>query len=107
MIEVIYYRDKHRLTVTGHAKSGEMGYDLVCAAVSALVLTLASNAENIAANKDTENHTIHIASGNAEIICNPSEKMEGVVSLMFETICTGFELLQKLYPENISYWVIG
>ena len=47
MIEVIYYREKNRVSISGHAFSGEAGHDLVCAGVSALAYTLAANVGNM------------------------------------------------------------
>ena len=43
MIRVIYHPQHNRLTADGHAGSGPQGHDLVCAAISALALTLAGN----------------------------------------------------------------
>ena len=50
---------------------------------------------------------MHVQEGDAEIGCVPTHKMKAVVTLIFDTFCTGFELLQTLYPENISYQVLG
>ena len=47
MITVIYHRDLNRVTVEGHAQSGEVGHDLVCASASILVYTLAAFVENM------------------------------------------------------------
>jgi hypothetical protein len=33
--------------------------------------------------------------------------MSDVVSLIYDTVCNGMELLGSLYPENISYQVLG
>ena len=43
MIHAVYYKKYHRVTVKGHAHSAEKGRDLVCAAASMLVSTLAAN----------------------------------------------------------------
>ena len=34
MITVVYHRDRNRVSVEGHAQSGEVGHDLVCASAS-------------------------------------------------------------------------
>ena len=49
MIEIVYYKNHNRLTITGHAQSGEPGKDLVCAGVTTLVYTLASNVQELEA----------------------------------------------------------
>ena len=43
MTEITYNHQEKKVTIKGHAQSGEYGNDLVCAAVSALTYTLAEN----------------------------------------------------------------
>ena len=50
MILVTYYRSYNRLTVEGHAHSGEPGKDLVCASASILAYTLAANVPTVCSN---------------------------------------------------------
>lgn len=107
MIEVTYYRRHHRLTAVGHAGSGRAGHDLVCAGVSALVLTLASNVASLVTQENVRRHVLRVKEGDAWISCVPGPKMQEVVTLIFDTVCSGFELLQTLYPENICYTVRG
>ena len=47
MINAVFERDNYRLTVKGHANSGESGHDLVCAAVSILTDTLVLNIKRL------------------------------------------------------------
>jgi uncharacterized protein YsxB (DUF464 family) len=107
VIEVTYHRKYHGLTVTGHAKCGEKGHDLVCASVSALVLTLAANISGLAARDVLRDYNIRTGDGEAEVSCVPVRRMSDVVSLIYDTVCNGMELLGSLYPENISYQVLG
>lgn len=107
MIQVTYHRTHNRLTATGHAGSGVSGHDLVCASVSALVLTLAANVASLVTQGSAGKHVVQVKEGDAEISCVPSHKMRAVVTLIFDTVCAGFELLQTLYPENIEYHVMG
>ena len=44
MTTIVYHRDLCRVTVDGHAQSGEAGRDLVCASVSILVCPRATAA---------------------------------------------------------------
>lgn len=107
MITATYHRTYHRLTVTGHAYSGESGHDLVCASASALVLTLAANVGSLVTQGAAGKHIVSVKEGDAEIACTPNHKMRSVVTLIFDTVCTGLELLQTLYPENICYQIMG
>lgn len=107
MIDVTYHRKYHGVVVLGHAQCGEKGHDLVCAAVSSLVLTLAANVGSLAADGTVRDYNIRTADGEAEIRCVPVRRMNDVVTLIYDTVCTGFDLLQTLYPENITYRVLG
>ena len=56
MIDVTYDRKRLILKVKGHAHSGEAGHDLVCAAASILVYTLAANAAACAGDQGGKRH---------------------------------------------------
>ena len=103
MIKVTYYRRYHRVTVVGHAKSGEAGHDLICAAASILAYTLAANMQNLEANGRVSNTVLNLEPGNAEIACKASSKYKAVVDLIFTSVCSGFEILAADYPENIRF----
>lgn len=107
MIRVIYHRLFNRVTVEGHAGSGPEGHDLVCAAVSALMLTLAGNVSYMKAQDAVYGEIIKLEEGNAEIQCTPYRRYKDSVEQIFRSICVGFELLNTKYPENISYEVRG
>lgn len=106
MIKVIYYRGKHRLTVEGHANSGESGRDLVCASASILTYTLASFVSNMAEAGQLKSKGIKLDEGNARINCSPQARHEAAVTLVFDSICGGFELLAKNYPEYVKYEIM-
>lgn len=107
MISVIYHRDLNRVTVEGHAQSGEMGHDLVCASASILVYTLAAFVENMKACGQVKYPSIDLADGNATIYCKAPKRLKASITLAFDTVCAGFELLAHNYPENISYKIMG
>lgn len=107
MVKVIYDRECCRVTVRGHAGSGKKGQDLVCAGVSALVLTLATNVSELAAADQVRRPVVSLRQGNTCIGCVALGKMKPVVTLIFDTVCTGFATLQQLYPKNIAYIVTG
>lgn len=103
MIQVVYHRTYNRLTVEGHALSDEPGRDLICAAASTLALTLAVNVSNMAAQGQVREPTVNLAEGSAEVSCKPNTRFKAVVTLSFDSICVGYELLAAKYPEYIHY----
>jgi uncharacterized protein YsxB (DUF464 family) len=105
MIKVVYHREHNRLSVTGHANSGEPGHDLVCASVSTLVYTLAANVEALTDMGKVREPTIDLEAGGAVIWCKPIRRYSAVVRLIFGSICAGFALLAETYPDYISYEV--
>lgn len=107
MIHVVYHRLYNRVTVEGHAGSGPEGHDLVCAAVSALALTLAGNVAHMQTQDAVYDVSIKLNEGNAEIQCTPYRRYKDSVAQIFRSICVGFELLATKYPANISYVVRG
>lgn len=107
MIRVIYHRDLNRVSVTGHAQSGEVGHDLVCASASILVYTLASFVENLKEAGQVYNPTVELKEGDALIHCDAPNKYKRPITLVFDSICAGFELLAKDYPEYVSYEIRG
>lgn len=107
MIEVIYHPKRLRLTCAGHAQNGKKGEDLVCAAVSALVLTMASNVATLAAQEKVEHPVLRIQEGDAWISCVPKKGLGREVTLICDAVCGGFELLETMHPESIRFRVEG
>lgn len=102
MIHVVYNRPHHRLTVVGHAGSAPHGEDLVCAAVSGLVLALGANVhrlQELGVVRDVVNLQ---EDGGAEIACKCKKKHEATVALIFDVICLGLSELAEDYPEFIT-----
>lgn len=105
MIQATYYRKYNRLTVTGHAGAAEHGHDIVCASASMLVYTLAANVANMADNGQVRQPIIKTNEGDAEISCSPRHNLKASVTLVFDSVCVGFELLAHNHPEYIKYEV--
>ena len=104
MITVVYNRTRHTLTMEGHAQSGgEPGHDLVCASASILAYTLASSVSNMAEADQVKEPVLKLNKGEARVSCKPRTRFTASVTLIFDSICAGFELLAANYPENISY----
>ena len=107
MVEVVYNRKKCQVAVRGHANTGEMGHDLLCAGVSTLVYTLASNVEQLrSADKRIRRPVIELNEGKATISCDTVHGLGSVVRIVFDAVCSGFDILQRKYPQNISYKII-
>lgn len=105
MIEILYHRGYHRITVKGHAGSDEVGKDLVCAAVSALALTLVANVQRIEENGCSYSTAITVDKGYTEIQLSPKAYFRLSVMQILDAICAGFELLAREYPEYVRYEV--
>ena len=103
MIRVVYHRNYNRLTVTGHAGSAEPGHDLVCASASILAYTLAANVANMADSGQVRQPIIQISEGYTEISCNPRHNLKATVTLVFDSVCVGFQMLAHDHPEYITY----
>lgn len=103
MIKVVYKRKNHTLTVKGHAKSAENGHDLVCASASVLCYTLASALSDMKKSGDVKKCVIDLTAGNSTLSCKPYSNVESVVHLVFMTICRGFALLSRDYPDFINF----
>jgi uncharacterized protein YsxB (DUF464 family) len=106
MVKVTYYRKKHRLCVNGHAHSGEVGHDLVCASVSMLVYTLASFVSSMASAGQVKAKCVKLAEGDARIGVKVDGVYDAAVMLAFDAICGGFALLARDYPEFIKYEIM-
>lgn len=105
MIEILYHRGYHRITVKGHAGSAEVGKDLVCAAVSALVLTAVANVRRMEDKGCTYSTVMTVDRGDAEIQVNPKAYFRLSVMQILDAICAGFEVLSREYPEYVRYEV--
>lgn len=103
MIHVTYYRTYNRVTIEGHALSGEPGHDLVCAGASTLAYTLAANVGNLEANGNVRDVIVSMEPGKAEISCRPRNGAKAVAQRIFEAICVGFEIMASNYGDYISY----
>lgn len=108
MIEAVYNRTYHKLTVKGHSGSAEKGQDLICAAASILVYTLANAVIGADLESKLRNRpTVRLEEGDAEISYAPLHSYRNVMLLMSDSICAGFDILAQKYPEFVKYTVVG
>ena len=91
MIQVIYneVEDAMILRAEGHAGFAEKGKDIVCAAVSVLMQTLACSVGTCMGNDGK----------GFSVVCKKSNNNIA----KFELVTDGLALLQREYPENVRY----
>ena len=103
MIHVVYDRTAHCLTMDGHAGAGVPGQDTVCAAASILAYTLAASVVNMQKLGRLTDFAADLREGSAEIRCVPDFAAGCVATLIFDTVCAGFELLAESSPDKVKY----
>ena len=104
MICAVYDRPNHRVTVKGHAGAAPHGEDLVCAAVSALLCTLAEAVRRLECNHQVEQAEIRLMAGDAEI--SFVSEYECMVNTVVDTVCLGLECMAEQYPQHMRFEVI-
>lgn len=104
MITVTYHRKWHRLRVEGHAQTGEPGNDLVCAAATILVRTLAAHVAELSAERRyVREPYMKLEEGCAEISCKPVHRYVSMVELIYDSVIRGLALLSEQFPEAVTY----
>lgn len=107
MIQATYHREYNRLTIRGHAHSGEPGHDLVCSAASILAYTLAANLMQLEEQGILHTMSVNLSSGDAEISCQSSTRFRSTVTMIMDAVCLGFDLLARDFPEYIQWERLG
>ena len=99
MIRVRYSPERLWLSVEGHARSGPFGQDLVCAAVSALTLTLWENLRVLEAEDKLQEVCRELDSGSACLSCLPKTPFRREAEGIFLTVTRGLACLARVYPR--------
>ena len=107
MIHVLYHPKYCKVSVRGHARSGEPGRDLVCAAASALAVTLAENVTAMERAGQVRELQVTLRPGLAEVCCVPRAGHRATARLVMNVIGMGWERLAREYPEFLRYEVRG
>ena len=81
------------------------GRDLVCCAASILVYTLAANVRRMQAQGWLKDAQIRLYPGDARIACRPKPDASDRVNTRLDAICLGFWILEKEYPEFVTFTV--
>lgn len=98
MVVARYNRKECTLTVKGHAQTGPVGTDLVCASSSILGFTAIACAQD---NMEKYMPRISVIEDTLRIECNPGRSYITPCRRMLDTIFTGYETLEKAYPNNV------
>ena len=106
IIALFIYNEEERhmkLKITGHAEGDPKGQNLVCAAVSALALT-AANAVMHLWKKDILKSMpmVDLTPGNTVISVTATPNTEAEMLMVFWTLQSGIDALEKLYPEKVT-----
>ena len=104
MTRVCYDRSDLSLSMEGHAGAEGKGNDLVCAALSALMMTLERRME------ETAERTLPVVSrapGHFAIRCTPGIEDEALCRESFDTVAAGFAMLAENRPEYVSLTLTG
>lgn len=101
MIKIIYVADpeggKLTMRAEGHAGYAPAGQDIVCAAVSCLMQTLAYSAA------EDEHTSSCIYQGEEGPVLNVEADDSVLMRDKFELVADGLDLLAEQYPENVSF----
>ena len=97
MIEISYHRGRHEISARGHAGYDEPGKDIVCAAVTALMTTLAQFA------KESGEAEIRLEPGDILVRCQPRRRYGGPVALVYSAIAGGLCGIALQYPEHVKF----
>jgi len=103
MTRVCYDRAALSLSMEGHAGAGEAGNDLVCAALSALMMTLERRVQ------ETAERTLPIvkrAPGFFAVRCAP-ERDEALCRECFDTVAAGIAVLAENRPGHVGLTLTG
>ena len=104
MIRVVYEPNAHSMGAEGHAGSAPYGEDLVCAAVSALMLTLSRAAWEL----EKQGYGACggcIATGLGRVWFQPKAGCEPIVRAMMNTVAIGMEMLAEDYSDCVEFVV--
>lgn len=97
--------DHYMLTADGHAgaERNEQDHDLVCAAVSAIVQTLAFSCAQI----EEVSTVYHTSSGHAMVNVTNYDEMEGEITPRFRMALDGLAAMAQQYPQCITVTING
>lgn len=106
MTKVSFYElsDSIYFECKGHAGFAKKGSDIVCAGISALCMAAVHEISNLFSSGEIFILNSHIADGEilleVKIPCDEYSKIK--LFTVFETVMSGFQAIEEIYPDNIS-----
>lgn len=88
--------------MNGHARSAECGKDIVCAAASMLLFTLAEALNGLERSGVVERSTFAIDNGSARISWTAAKGREAECVAACKAVCGGFRILAERYPRHVK-----
>ena len=90
------------IAVSGHAGYGPRGSDIVCAAVSMLVQTLAASLAQEEKKGGLKQYRCQMGDGSIEIQADVLPRNRQAIDGMINMTAIGFRLLEEQYPSYVS-----
>lgn len=106
MLNITFKPKTLELEITGHAKYGNEGGDIVCAAISSLFYTLYETL-NQSAEMQEKAPKFKDEYGDGYLRSYPKKEYEGNIACIYRTILIGLELIAKNYTKNVAFKVEG
>lgn len=109
MLKIKVVISTHKIEMEGHAEYAEKGKDIVCAAASMLMYTLA---DTIQKYEETlwSKPKIQIDESDGKIKtkiqCVPKPEFKGNIDIVYQTVLYGLQLLAEGYPDNVQLRII-
>ena len=92
----------YEVKVKGHAGAGKYGQDIVCAAVSVLMQTLANEVEEAARAGTVALGAVAHGDGWMRVEVTPTRESCDMVEAWVELVQDGLDALAERYPENVE-----
>ncbi|AYW48165.1 ribosomal-processing cysteine protease Prp [Tetragenococcus osmophilus] len=89
--------------ITGHADTGEYGYDIVCAAVSVLAINAVNGIDSLAGvqptvNSDEENGGYLYV----ELPPTNTQEQSNIIQILLENLLLGMQSIQEQYSDYVQ-----
>lgn len=95
-------RNDYTVKAEGHAGAGVYGSDILCAAVSVLMQTLANEVENAAKGGSVAKGNVERGHGWMKVEVTPFASTENMVDAWVNFVKDGLEAIAQDYPDNVN-----
>lgn len=104
VMRTVWNDDKisYEVKAKGHAGAGKYGQDIVCAAVSVLMQTLANEVEEAARAGTVALGAVAHGDGWMKVEATPTRESCNMVEAWVELVQDGLDALAESYPENVE-----